>query len=191
MPLARLALYELKEMVKMRKLLVLLPLAFVMCVPESSCAEPQKRVDKAISSDVVNIGYITQDMEKASEQLQIITQDLRDIGLELEDDGSSLVYVKLILEHAYVAQGHFVSILQWYWCIREQCVEDWRSNTVRLLKNGKANAEWQLTMVKKSYPRIKTPAAFHVIDKARNVLRSTVPLYDRAIQILEAKQEKK
>jgi hypothetical protein len=177
---------EPKEMDKMKKLLVLLVLAVVMCRPDLACAEPQKPFDEGLPSDVVKLGYIVQDLEKAAQQLEIITQDLRDIGLELEDDSSWLVFVKLSLEEAYITQGDCANLLRWYWCIKEQCVESWRAEAAFRLKRGKANTDVRLDVIKKSYGMIKTPAAFHIIDKARDILRSTLPLYDRAIQILES-----
>ncbi len=72
--------------------------------------------------------------------------------------------------------------------IDKQLLGIWCSKTVNILQISKENTEAQLDRIKKPYGKIKTPAALHLIDKAKDTMRSTLPLFDKAIQILKAQQ---
>jgi hypothetical protein len=170
----------------MKKLLVLLALAFVMCVPELSYAQSQKQDDvasqlKAISMDLENGGH---KLFSISDEFRAMLQ--RKEGSRIELDAGSEV------EKAFMILFHAADLLFCYGDIKpERLQKYWHSY---ILKTSIQRRSWlagRLELINLCQRYVKTPAGLYQVNKARDIIRSSLPLFDKAIQILEAKQEKK
>lgn len=170
----------------MKKLIVLLALAFVMCRPELAFAESQKQDDVA-----AQLKAISMDLENGGDKLVSISDELRAMlqrkeGKRVEMDAMSEV------EKAFVILFHAADLLFCYGDIKpERLQKYWHSYIVKTSIQRKSWLEGRLKPLNLCHRYVKTPASLYLVDKARNIIRSSLPLFDKAIQILEAKQEKK
>ena len=169
---------------EMKKLLVLLALAFVMCVPEWSFAESQKPTVAA------QLYEISLGLTHASETLRHISNDMRDI---IRAKATCELMITLMnIEQAYEfyatnAQRLFVHAGAIPPSVdREQ---QWVGlHIVELQRAKKTINDTVMVRLGKVSGGLGNMAASHLVDKARDTIRSSLPLFDEAIQILESKK---
>jgi hypothetical protein len=170
----------------MKKLLVLLALAFVMCVPEWSYAQSQKQDDVASQLKAISMG-----LKNSGDELVSISDGLRAMlqnkeGARIEMDAAAEV------EKAFMILFHAADLLFCYGDIKpERLQKYWHSYIVETLIQRKSWLAGRLRLLNLCRRYVKTPAGLYHVNQARDIMRSSLPLFDEAIQILEAKQEKK
>jgi hypothetical protein len=172
----------------MKKLLVILIMAFVMCVPELSFAQSQKPVDEALRS---RLAAIESELMQAIDKLApIIDDDYPPIVKKSDPKMFAMAGYQDLRTVLFVYMSTDI-VLRWYPCVTRECSPPPPHGVIKLLRWARTELDRTVKSLQYLCGVIETPAAVVQLAKAKDIIRSTLPLYDKAIQILEAKQEKK
>ena len=173
----------------MKKLLVLLALAFVVCVPELCYSVEGYAIPKE-----------DQWLLDTYEGLNKVARDLGQTGMDLKGIASISSRpdsMWIIVSFRDIDQCCTLCILMADMLVMyaeytdQRAITYWSNRLIHLIGAVKESISRANDGLGLCYGVLETPAALHQIDKARTIIRSSLPLFDEAIQILEAKQEKK
>ena len=102
-----------------------------------------------------------------------------------------LIAFRLLLETTRVYFDHVRSLLCLYPLVKPEEHKFAYDITMATLKDAKSLADSVIKRIQVTCSVVENQAALLQLDKAKDIMRSTLPLYDRAIQILEAKEKTK
>lgn len=176
----------------MKKLLILLAAAFVVCVPEPSYAESQKpskperdELAKPALAKETELVVIGANMINTNRELTAVAEDLRIVtGKPIEFMYLALLTIE-VSYLSYASTGYILTRSPW---IKDEFRTEWRLLTAEIMMHRKSYLkEVCLKRLQKSHSIIEPPAALDKVDKARDIIQSSLPLFDKALQILEPK----
>jgi hypothetical protein len=163
----------------MKKLMVVLVMVFVMYSPEPSYAQSQKPVDVW-----PKIMHVRLELMEAAKELQDVGNDLR-VMRNTTPKWAQLSAV-LTLEQAWWVFNASQLLFPWYWCTKAECNLEWRVWLVRMLQLAKKElTDTVMIRLQETYVVLEPQAASDKVVRSQTIIRSTLPLYDIAIQLLE------
>jgi hypothetical protein len=202
----------------MKRLIVILVLAVIIWVPELTFAEAQEPVpsDKKWNEFLKGVPaprkypappkYSEKEWKKLCDIYDTLNknaQALLDIQRDIDKNAgnASVTWRDLAVMEQTGAAGlvcfHSGQLLMtvsplWEWDRPRECelLGD-ESRVVSALRESKSMLTHALDASGQACGGIRNYATLFHVDKAREIMRSSLRLYDKAIQILEAKQEKK
>jgi hypothetical protein len=167
----------------MKKLIVLLALAVVICTPELSYTQSQAPVDVTSQLDDT-----VAELVKVRDAIADVKENLRAIPSDTACGAVALTS----LETAYWIYECVLTALFWDDCAKAECKPLWRPTATRQLSMAKTHlSQDTINRLYEAFMKGKATKTSTQIVIARDIIRSSLPLFDKAIQILEAKQEKK
>jgi hypothetical protein len=184
----------------MKKLLIVLGLAVVMCVPRASFAESMKRIALDPKPVELDSKPVDLDPELARIKSKILEsmKNLGDIKGDLEklftDKSSAKAHLILldacnILELCRCNYGYSHTLLHYRFAIKPEYHVQWRDDTITFLHKGKTNLSNAVEGLQFVQGETENETALPLIDKAKELIRSSLPLYDKAIQGLESEKQ--
>jgi hypothetical protein len=170
---------------KMTKLLVAFVLAFVICTPELSYTQPQEPVD--VTSELENI---FKELIKLRDEIAEVQENTLAISADKELDELNEAGLST-METARWMYEYFISALVWRDCTRADCEPLWRPTTITQLRRAKTYLnEVAINRLHQAFMKGTISEASNKLIIARDIIRSSLPLIDRLIQILESEQER-
>ena len=190
----------------MKKLMVLFVVVLVMCAPQAYCAESEKATGKGageegqtfsqkwmvIEKKILSISDKWNNIEK---ELLLIPFDLQSIQLQ-KGVTCPREMARLLIESAGVQCGYISVLLRVYrYAARSSMSGDGFLDTaiqeyvISCLKAIKTNREVTLERLQYAYNEIEDKPSLVKIDKAQEVLRSSLPLFDRTIEAIRSRPE--
>jgi len=163
----------------MKKLMVVFLLAFGICAPESSYAQSQEPVDVW-----PKIMHFRLELIEAAKELQDVENDLR--RMRNTNPKWAQLSALLTLEQAWWVFNASQSLFPWHWCMKAECNQEWHGSLVSMLQRAKTELTDTVIMRLQETCIIMEPqAASDKVFRAKAIIRSTLPLFDIAIQLLE------
>jgi hypothetical protein len=156
-------------------------LIFVVGIPGLSAMEPQEPVDGASP-----LRQIARDLAMAAGRLDAISNDLHRISQRRRvKPVPDLAMAVLNVEVASAQCSHASDLLWCYPDIKAAYKKYWHDYTLEVSKMKKSNLETIQIRVQRIHIKAKGRAVLDQFDKARDTIRSALPLFDRAIQLFE------
>jgi len=166
----------------MKKLLVLLALAFVLCVPELCYSVEERSHPWLTAQEAQSIVEITTEWQKASVKLLQIVDDMKALPTE-----EWTLRAIIAIDEAGILYAFSWEVVFLYCLSSREVAKDIRPLVTGRLKWNNDKMKRCVKALQLVYGYIEKQAALHQIDKARDIIRSSLPLFDKAIQILESK----
>jgi hypothetical protein len=168
----------------MKRLMVMLVVAVVVnCAPESTYSQSQEPADVTSQLD----GTVAE-LVKVRDAIAEVKENLRAIPSDTECGAVALTS----LETAYWIYECVLTALFWHDCAKAECKPLWRSTVTRQLSMAKTHLSGDtINKLYEAFMKGKATATSSKIVIARDIIRSSLPLFDKAVQIIEAKPEKK
>ena len=169
----------------MKKLMVVLVVAVVMCAPERSYSQSQEPVDVTSQLDDT-----VAELVKVRDAIADVKENLRAIPSDTECGAVALI----TLETAYWIYECVLTALFWHDCAKAECKPLWRPTVTRQLSMAKTHlSEDTINRLYEAFMKGKATKTSTKIVVARDIIRLSLPLFDTAIQLLEqqAVKEKK
>ena len=163
----------------MRKLTVVFVMAFFVLGLELSYAQPKKAVDVASQLEEIEL-KLSQNIDK----LVSIVADMGAMGKKVTPTWVGR-FLQSTTETAYVRCTHARDLLPYYRYIKPEFHQHWHDHTIGVLKGEKAYLAITIRRLQTASSVIKTPAFLKHVVTARDIIRSSLPLFDKAIQLLE------
>ena len=165
----------------MKRLMVILVVAIVTCASERTYSQSQEPVDVTSQfNDTVA------ELIKVRDAIADVKENLRAIPSDTECGAVALTS----LETAYWIYECVLTALFWHDCAKVECEPLWRPTVTRHLSMAKTHlSEDTINSLYKAFMKEKASETSTKIVIARDVIRLSLPLFDRAIQIIEARQE--
>ena len=168
----------------MKKLAMTFVMVFVICAPGLTYAQSQKPPD--VASELQQIESV---LYETVETLRHIGDDLQE--LQRHTVVGVMVFQALgTIEFCWLAYYHIAGSLLWYPCIKAECSKAWRDVTIEQLQGAKRTLNPSVQRLEVAYRGMKNQEALHQVDKARDLIRSSLPLLDKAIHLLEQELRK-
>ena len=168
----------------MKKLMVVIVLTLVICGLKSSYAQSQEPVDVW-----PKIMHFRLELIEAAKELQDVENALR--GMRKTTPKWAQLSALLTLEQAWWVFNASQSLFPWYWCMKAQCNQEWRGSLVSMLQQAKTELTDTVIMrLEETYIVMEPQAASDKVVRAKAIIRSTLPLFDIAIQLLEQQPAK-
>jgi hypothetical protein len=173
-----------KEVDNMKRLIVILMLAVVMCAAEGTYSQSQESVDVPLELEEIFKGLV---------QCRDEIADLEDNTRAIPNEFSALHAAGLsTMETARWIYEYFISALVWHDCTTAECEPLWRPATIAQLRRAKTQLnEIAMNRLHQAFMKGKISEASNKHVIARNIIRSSLPLIDRLTQILESEQKRK
>ena len=169
------------EVDNMKRLVVMLVLTVLTWVPEQTYSQSQEPVGAASQLDAT-----IAELVKARDAIADVKENLRAIPSDTECGAVALTS----LDTAYWIYECVLAELVWHDCAKAECKPLWRPTITRQLSVAKTHlSEDTINRLYKAFMKEKTTAISTKIVIARDIIRSSLPLFDTAIQIIEMKQE--
>jgi hypothetical protein len=163
----------------MKGLVMTLVMVFVICAPRLPYAQSQKPLD--VGTELRQIESV---LYKTVENLRHIVDDLQE--LQRHTGVGVMVFQALgTIEFCWLSYYHIAGSLLWYPCIKAECSIAWRDVTIEQLQGAKRALSPSVQRLEIACRGIKNQEALHQVDKARDIIRSSLPLLDQAIQLLQ------
>ena len=165
----------------MKKLAWTLVVVLVVCVPGLSSAQPQEPV--AVASP---LRQIARELAGAAGRLETISNDLhRIVQQRTAKRVPDVAMAVLNLELASAQCSHASDLIWCYPDIKPPFNKYWRDYTLDVSKMKKSNLETIQIRVQRIHVKTKGRAVLDQLDKARDTIRSSLPLFDKAILLFE------
>ena len=165
----------------MKKLALTLVVILVACGPGLSSAQPQGPVDVASQ-----LRQIARDLAMAAGRLDAISNDFHRIAQRRRvKPVPDLAMAVLNVEIASAQCSHASDLMWCYPDIKPAYKKYWRDYTLDVSKMKKSNLETIQIRVQRIHVKTKGRAVLDQLDKARDTIRSSLPLFDKAIQLFE------
>jgi hypothetical protein len=165
----------------MKKLALTLVVILVVCVPGLSSAQPQEPVDVASQ-----LRQIARELAGAAGKLETISNDLhRIVQQRTAKRVPDVAMAVLNLELASAQCSHASDLIWCYPDIKPELNKYWRDYTLDVAKMKKSNLETVRVRVQRIYVKTKGRAVLDQLDRARDTIDASLPLFDKTIQLLE------
>jgi hypothetical protein len=175
---------SIKQVHDMKKLAVTFVMVFVICAPGLPYAQSQKPLD--VASELQQIESV---LYKTVENLRHIGDDLKELQRHTVV-GVMVFHALGTIEYCWLPYYHIAGSLLWHPCIKAECRRAWRDVTIEELQGAKRTQNPSVQRLDVAYRGIKNQEALHQVDKARDIIRSSLPLLDKAIHRLEQELRK-
>jgi hypothetical protein len=190
----------------MKKLMVVLVMALVMCAPKVSYAGSEKATEKetesakqrfsqewiAIEEQILSI---SEEWNKIEKELLVTPFDLQSIQIQ-KGVTCPREMARVLIESASVQCGYVSILLRVYrYAVRSSVHSDVfldvaiQEYVISCIQAIKANREVTLERLQYTYNEIEDQPSLVKIDKAQHVLRSSLPLFDRTIEAVRSRPE--
>ena len=190
----------------MKKLMVVLVMALVMCPPKLSHAESEKATEKGaeaerqtLSQKVIAIETqilsISEDWTKIEEELLLTPFDLQSIQIQ-KGVTCPREMARVLIESASLQCGYVSILLRVYrYAVRssaqsnvflDSAIQEYVISCLRAIKRNRGVT---LERLQYAYNEIEDKPSLVKIDKALDVLRSSLPLFDRTIEAIRSRPE--
>ncbi len=165
----------------MKRLMVILVVAVVTCALEGTYSQSQEPVDVTSQLDDT-----VAELVKVRDAIVDVKENLRAIPSDTECGAVALKS----LETAYWIYECVVTALFWHDCAKAECKPLWRPIVTRQLSVAKTHlSEDTVNRLYEAFMKGKASETSTKIVIARDIIRLSLPLFDRAIQIIEAKHD--
>ena len=172
---------EAKRVHNMTKRAMTLVVIFLVCVPELSSAQPQAPVDAASQ-----FRHIARELAGAGSKLETISNALHSIVQQRTARPLPNVSMAVLnLELASAQCSHTSDLIWCYPDIKPELNKYWRDYTLDVAKMKKSNLETVRVRVQRIYVKTKGKAILDQLDRARDTIGASLPLFDKAIQLLD------
>jgi len=165
----------------MTKRAMTLVVIFLVCMPRLSSAQPQEPVDAASQ-----FRHIARELAGAGSKLETISNALHNIVQQRTARPLPNVSMAILnLELASAQCSHTSDLIWCYPDIKPKLYQYWRDYTLDVAKMKRSNLETVRVRVQRIYVKTKGRAILDQLDRARDTIGASLPLFDKAIQLLE------
>ena len=188
----------------MKKLMVVLAMALAMCAPKVSYAGSEKATEKetesakqrfseewiAIEEQILSI---SKEWNKIEKELLVTPFDLQSIQIQ-KGVTCPREMARVLIESASLQCGYVSILLQVYrytarssmnGCVfLDTAIQDYVTSCLQAIKR---NREVTLERLQYAYNEIEDQPSLVKIDRAQDVLRSSLPLFDRTIEAVRSR----
>lgn len=190
----------------MKKLMVVFTMALVMCAPKVSYPESEKATDKGTEAERQTFSQkwitieeqilsISDEWNKIEKELLLTPFELQSIQIQ-KGVTCPREMARVLIESAGVQCGYVSILLRVYrYAVRSSVHSDVfldvaiQEYVISCLQAIKANREVTLERLQYAYNEIEDKPSLVKIDKAQDVLRSSLPLFDRTIEAIRSRPE--
>ncbi len=163
------------------KLAMTFVVILAVCMPGLPFAQPQEPSDVASQ-----LRQIARELAGAAGKLETISNDLhRIVQQRTAKPVPDVAMAVLNLELASAQCSHASDLIWCYPDIKPPFNKYWRDYTLEVSKMKKSNLETIQIRVQRIHVKTKGRAVLEHLDKARDTIRSSLPLFDKAIQLFE------
>jgi hypothetical protein len=161
----------------MKRLMVILVVVVVTCASERTSSQSQEPVDVTSQFDDT-----VAELVKVRDAIADVKENLRAIPSDTECGAVALTS----LETAYWIYEYVLTALFWHDCAKVECEPLWRPTLTRQLRVAKTHlSENTNNRLYEAFMKGKASETSTKIVVARDIIRLSLPLFDRAIQLLE------
>jgi hypothetical protein len=166
----------------MGKLTVVFVMVYLVFGPGVLYAEPPKAVDVASQLEEIEL--------KLGQHIDKLVSIVADMGAMGEKVTPAWVgrFLQSTIETAHVRCTHARDLLPYYRYIKPEFHQHWHEHTIGVLKGEQAYLAITIRRLQTSSSVIRTPAFTKHVVAARDVIRSSLRLFDKATQLLEGKE---
>jgi hypothetical protein len=178
----------------MKKMIVLLPLLFIVFVPAVSLSESE--ITKGLKDpDRLQIQHIKNELRHSIETLSGIEEDLRPIctaiGAHESKERFFLIRCRENIENIERIYAYLENELQGVLMTREDRISYYRYLKEYEVEQMKGLANSYLDSLRRDSAQISGKAALRLVDQATQTISSSSELIDKAIEIVQKHSEQK